>query len=216
MNKYKGVVAIILGTLLLTQPTMVLAKDYEEVSYDELVNELHSKSRRQQLRVAHDDFDDVRILAGVGLVTGFTNISAQQQNFNRHASGIQLALGMELFSPNWYSEGVFRNFGTSNNGDEELSLRDIDLKVGFKSDVERIYSYNIAAGLSNRFMKFSKTQGQISVNETTPSMVIASGIQAHLNRTVSLGVELSARSSLANQSSDKHSLDFAFRINTAL
>lgn len=215
MTKLKSVVALILGAALLSQPTKVLAKDYEEVSYDELVNELHRKTTRQR-NPLKNDLDDVRILAGIGFVTGFTNISAQNRNFNRNASGIQLALGIELFSPNWYSEGVFRNFGSTTTHNEELNLKDIDLKVGFKSDIEKFYSYNIAAGLSNRFMKFSADHGSISVDTVTPSMVVASGIQAHIHRNVSLGVEVSARTSLVNDSSDKNSFDFAFRLNTSL
>lgn len=214
MNKFKSVAAVLVGSLLLTTPTIVLAAEYEEVSYDELVTELHNKTRAQKTSI-RDDFDDVRILAGIGFVTGFTNISTAQQNFTRSASGIQLALGMELFSPNWYSEGVFKNFGTQNNGDEELSLRDIDLKIGFKSDVQRSYSYNIAAGISNRFMTFSKGL-HISAKETTPAMMIASGLQAHIHKNISVGVELSARSSFVNSSADKNSVDLAFRLNTSL
>ncbi len=102
---------VLISLSLFSTPTLVQAAnsdgksdEYEEVSYDDLLNELSAK-KKHLTKKQESSFDDVRLHAGIGYSNTFTNIAAQNQNFNRHASGIQLSLGMDLFSPNWYSEG---------------------------------------------------------------------------------------------------------------
>ena len=129
------------------------SRDYQEVSYDDLVNELNSQKTRMQVKKT-SSFDEVKINAGVGYVNSFSNISTQKQNFNRHTNGIQLSVGMDLFSPNWYSEGIFRNYGVTTSGSEELNLKDLDLRIGYRQNLEKIWDYTLSAGLSNRFLNF--------------------------------------------------------------
>lgn len=189
--------------------------DYQEVSYDDLLNELSAKKRTMTKKESHD-LDDVRLHAGIGYANSFTNIAVQNQNFNRHAAGIQLSVGMDLFSPHWYSEGVFRNYGQNNSGTEEFSLREIDLKIGYTNKLESIWSYTLSSGLSNRFLKFSEASKNVSVDETTPSLVISTGFMGQVHKNLSLGAELGARSAVVNRTADKNSFDFAFRITTSL
>lgn len=208
--------------LILMAPTLVQAttssltnKEYEEVSYDDLLNELSAK-KRNFTAVKHSSFDDVRLHTGIGYSNSLTNINAQNQNLTRFATGIQLSVGMDLFSPNWYSEGVFRNYGLTTLGTEEMSLREIDLKVGYTNNLEGIWSYSLSTGLSNRFLRFSDPSQNIDIDDTTPSLAISSGFIAQIHKNVSLGAELSARSAIINRTSDKSSLDFALRLNTSL
>ncbi|KYG60381.1 hypothetical protein [Bdellovibrio bacteriovorus] len=191
------------------------SSDYEEVSYDQLLDELSSKKNVMAAKQT-SSFDDVRLHAGIGYVNTFTNIATQNKNFNRHASGIQLSMGMDLFSPNWYSEGVFRNYGVTSSGAEELSLKEFDLKLGYTNRLESIWNYSLSAGLSNRFMRFTDPTRNIDVNDTTPSLVISSGFAAQVHKNLSLGAEVSARSAMVNRTADKNSFDFAFRLTTSL
>ncbi|KYG64903.1 hypothetical protein AZI86_11940 [Bdellovibrio bacteriovorus] len=189
--------------------------DYQEVSYDDLLNELSAK-KRAVTKTTKSDLDEVRLHAGIGYANSFTNIATQNQNFNRHAAGIQLSVGMDLFSPNWYSEGVFRNYGQNSSGSEEFSLREIDLKIGYTNKLESIWSYTLSSGLSNRFLKFSDANTAINVDETTPSLVISTGFMGQIHRNLSIGAEVGARSALVNRTADKNSFDFAFRLTTSL
>lgn len=221
MQRFKTLSAVLLSVSLTFTTTLVQAAsdsrgDYQEVSYDELLNELSAKKKSLGTQKRPHDLDDVRLHAGVGYANSFTNISAQNQNFNRHATGIQLSVGMDLFSPRWYSEGVFRNYGQSSSGSEEFSLRELDLKIGYTDKLESIWSYNLSAGLSNRFLKFADAVKGISVDETTPSLVIGTGFMAQVHRHLSLGAEVGARSALVNRTADKNSFDFAFRLTTSL
>jgi hypothetical protein len=188
---------------------------YEEVSYDDLLNELSAK-KRSLVKNQDSSFDEVRLHAGIGYVNGFTNISASNGNYNRHANGIQLSLGMDLFSPNWYSEGVFKNYGVTTSGSEEMTLRELDLKIGYTNKLESIWSYSISSGLSNRFLQFSDSAKNISVNDTTPSLIISTGVSAQVHRNLSIGAEVSGHTAMVNKTADKNSFDFAFRLSTSL
>jgi hypothetical protein len=219
MSKTKQILFLIFWATTTLSSTLVQAysigSDYQEVSYDDLLNELSSK-KRKITNYKTSSFDTVRLHAGVGFANSFSNIAAAKQNFNRHASGIQVSLGMDLFNPNWYSEGIFKNYGVNTSGSEEMSLRELDLKIGYTNSLEKMWSYTIASGLSNRFLSFSDTSRGIDVDSTTPSLIVSTGFQAKIHQNVSLGAEVSAHSAIVSQTVDKSSFDFAIRINTSL
>lgn len=219
MQILKSIQFVLIAVSLFSSPTLVQAagssSDYEEVSYDDLLNELSAK-KNTLAKKQNSSLDDVRLHAGIGYANSFSNIAAQKQNFNRHVSGIQLSLGMDLFSPNWYSEGIFRNYGLTSSGNEELTLREFDLKIGYTNKLESIWNYTISSGLSNRFMSFSDPTRNIDVDSTTPSLVVSTGFVAQVHRNLSLGAEVSARTAMVNDTADKNSFDFAFRLNTSL
>lgn len=200
-------------------PTFVQAgqdNDFEEVSYEQLLDELDA-SQRSSMRTQkiQDDFDAVRLHAGIGLTNTFMNVISQDSTINEHSSGIQLSLGIDLFSPNWYSEGVFKNYGVSTKGTQELRLREFDLKVGYTNTLKSIWSYSLSTGLSNRFLEFSDKSKNINIDETTPSLIISTGIKAQLNKNLSLGAEISAHSAFVD-TADRNSADIALRLTTSL
>lgn len=219
MTLFKSIPLALISAVLFSNLTFVqaaqAASDYEEVSYDDLLTELSAK-RRTLTNTQTSSFDTVRIHAGVGYANSFTNISAQKQNFNRHATGIQVSLGMDLFSPNWYAEGVLRNFGVTTIGDEELDLRELDLKLGYTNKLENIWSFTLSTGLANRFLRFSDPTKNIDVNSTTPSVIVSTGFFAQVHKNISFGAEVSGHSAVISRTADKSSFDFAFRINTSL
>lgn len=219
MTLFKTIPLALISAVLFSNLTFVqaarAASDYEEVSYDDLLTELSAK-RRTLTNTQTSSFDTVRIHAGVGYANSFTNISAQKQNFNRHATGIQVSLGMDLFSPNWYAEGVLRNFGVTTIGDEELDLRELDLKLGYTNKLENIWSFTLSTGLANRFLRFSDATKNIDVNSTTPSVIVSTGFFAQVHKNISFGAEVSGHSAVISRTADKSSFDFAFRINTSL
>jgi hypothetical protein len=190
-------------------------EDYQEVSYEDLLTELTAKKSDLQAPKT-SSFDETRIHAGIGYVNTFTNISAQQQNFNRYANGIQLSIGMDLFSPQWYSEGTFRNYGMTSTGTEEMTLKDIDLRVGYRQQLERIWDFTLSAGLSNRFLGFSDPSKSVSINENTPSLIVSTGFLAQVHKNISIGGEVGARSALVSKTADRNSFDLIFRLVTSL
>lgn len=220
MNKLNALKSLLVTILLISTPTLVQAargsdKDYEEVTYDELLNELSTK--KNKLVNDHvSPFDTVMIHAGLGYISSFANYRANNQNLNRYQNGLQLSLGIDLFSPNWYSEGVFRNYGVTSQGEESINLKEFDLKVGYKAPIAQMWSYSLASGLSNRFLTITDSSKSIDVNTTTPSLLLSAGVYINPNKNLALGLEGSAHSALVNRTVDRDSVDFAFRIITSL
>lgn len=213
-NSFKTLV-LVLSALITPSLVWAESQDYEEVSYEELLNELNTKQKNLH-KESHSAFDGVRLHAGIGYINSFTNLSTNKKNFSRHANGIQLSIGMDLFSPEWFAEGLFKNYGVTESGSEELSMKDFDLKLGYTNKLEGVWDYSLSAGLSNRFLKFSDPSRGFDVNETSPSFIVSSGFSAQVYRRVSLGAEVSARTAMTNKTADKNSIDFAFRLNTSL
>lgn len=195
--------------------TIVQAADYNEVTYDDLLSELRSKTNKIQAK-SFSSFDDITIHAGIGYINSFTQLSYEGSQFVRYQNGIQLAMGVDLFSPFWYAEGVFRNFGVTEYQQEELSLREFDLKLGFKNQLRGPIYLNIGTGLANRYLNFSDSSKQIKFNSSSPNWIITAGIYGQLFKMLSLGVELGAKNAVIPKTYDKGSFDFTLRLSTSL
>ena len=221
MTNKNSIKVTLAGFLFLLTPTMVWAagssygsnKDYEEVSYDDLLNELTSKKQKIQ---QDNNTDTPRLHAGIGYANSFSNISTNGQHFSRNATGIQLSVGTDLISQEWYAEGIFRNYGSNSNGAEDFGLRELEAKIGYTNLLKDVWHYTISSGVSERFLKFSDPTRNIDVNESTPELVISTGIFAQVHRNLSVGAEVSGRTAMVNKTSDQNSFDFAFRLNTSL
>lgn len=206
---------LIAFVLLLTQQTNVQAADYNEVTYDDLLSELKSKTTKIQTKNS-SSFDDITIHAGIGYINSFTQLSYEGSQFIRYQNGIQLAMGVDLFSPFWYAEGVFRNFGVTEYQQEELSLREFDLKMGFKNQLRGPLYLNIGTGLANRYLNYHDQNKNIKFNSSSPNWIVTAGLYGQLFKMMSLGVELGAKNAVIPKTYDKGSFDFTIRLNTSL
>lgn len=220
MMTSKMIKTVLMAILLSSLPTLVQAegKDapgYTEVTYDDLLTELSAK-KTTLARESRSPFDSVMIHAGLGYISSFANFQANNETMSRFETGLQLSLGIDLFSPNWYSEGVFRNFGVSSQGTETINLKEFDLKVGYKAPVSNLWSYTLGTGLSNRFLTISDPARGIDVNSTTPSLMISGGFYANPNKNIAIGIESNAHAALISRTADKSSFDFALRVITSL
>lgn len=208
--------SVLFGILSLTTslPTLVLASDdYEEVSYDDLVNQLASRKRAATSSL-NDPFDAIKIHAGIGLITSASSVTVDGGDSYRYFNGFQLSLGIDLFSPNWASEALIRNFGQSGSGSETRSLREFDLKVLYKNKLQNSIGYRFGAGLGTRYLKLSDYSKDISINDTTATSVFFTGIDAYASKHVSFGLEAGLRSAMVTNTSDKNSMDLTFRVDT--
>ena len=214
MTASKLVKIVFASAFLALTPTLVQAasSNYEEVSYDDLVQELSTKTKNNSETVAAPM---PKLQAGIGYTNTFTNIAAGGKSYNRYANGLQLSLGSELFAPEFYTEGIFRNYGSPNSG-EEFSIRELDMNLGYKNSLQGIWKYTVSTGLSNRFLKFEDPKNNVFVDDTTPSFVVSSGFLAQVHKRLSFGGEVSLRTSMISKTADKNSVDFAFRITTSL
>lgn len=187
--------------------------DYQEVSYDDLVNELSQQNAKQNALINRSsDSHDLKIHAGIGYATSFSNFRLNESPSQKFLSGIQLSLGIDLFSQNLFSEITFKNFGVDSKVNESLSVKQLDLKLGYQDHLASgPWGYRLGAGISNRFMKYSSPSQ--SLNETIPALSIHAGLDTYLSRALILGLEFSGRTALTEQVYDRGSLDMTIRMD---
>ncbi len=209
----KSTNALFLGLVLLCGHAFA-AGDTEEVTYDDLVNQLQQRRKRVERTTADHPLDHLQIHLGVGLATSINNIDVPSSKGDRTLNGFQISAGIDLFSPDWVSEFVLRNFGTSDRGSETRSLRELDLRVLFRNSLSKQLGYRVGGGLGTRYFRFSDSRLNISRGEETPCMIAFGGFESYLGSNVSLGVELGARSALIDRTIDRSSFDMMVKLDT--
>lgn len=192
------------------------ASEYEEVGYEDLVRQISTKKKTIEDRRQPHPFDQVLIHTGIGYVNSFTIMEIANRESQKYQNGLELSLGVDLFSENWYSEASFRNFGITNYGSEEILLKELDLKIGFKDHLQKSLIFKVEGGLANRYLKITNSDQDISISDTTPMLMGTVGLGVELNPLISLGLNLSGKSALVSQTADKSAFDFSFCFNASL
>lgn len=206
-----------LQSLLLIVLTLVAAKvqaeKVEEISYDDLVNRLNKK-KSQYSAPSGTNLDDIALHAGAGLVSSFTTLNVNGTDFSRQINGFQISFGIDLFHPSWMAEGALRNFGNTTIGSETLTLRENDLKVLYRAKVNDKAGFRAGTGLSTRSTKYENRSTGADISESTPSWIFFGGLEAYVNKSLSLGIEGGYRSSMISRNSDKGAIDMMVRLDT--
>lgn len=214
--KHKLLTFFILSAFL-TGPAfgIELKGDYEEMTYDQLLGEIQSKKKViiQQIK---SPFDEVKIHAGMGYINSLTQLLVRNDPMQRYQNGLQLMAGIDLFSPDVYAEGIFRNFGETRSATEALTLRELDFKIGYKKHLDAMWTYKISTGLANRYINFENTFQHWSQDSITPSFLGAMGMSAKISNNLYFTVEASGRSALVSNTIDKSSMDVTLQLQTEL
>jgi hypothetical protein len=198
--------------ILLTSTLAQAAADYEEVSYDDLVNQINRR-KSSVVQDANDPLDNIKIHAGFGLLTSANNINTGGgRDTLKYQNGFQLSLGIDLFSPQWASEMDIRNFGQAHSGTETRSLREFDLKLMHRNMFSNSTGYRMGAGLGTRYLKLD--DGDTHIDNSTPTAVLFGGLDIYAAKNFSVGLESGFRTSMVNQTNDRSSLDFTLRLDT--
>lgn len=208
----------IIGLLIQLSSTMVWAignlnEGYQEVTYDELVNELNTKKSTVELK-KKTPINEIHL--GVGYVHSFTQLNLNRSNTERFQNGLQLSASMNLDSPNLYAEGVFRNFSGSTISQEDLQILQIDGRLGYINAMTALWKFNIFTGFSGRLIQASNSVQNYSVNEFTPSFTTGIGTLAEIHKNIRLCFEVGGRTSILGKNTEKNSVDFALRLDTSL
>lgn len=201
---------------LLAFPPLAIAQsaEYEELSYEDLVEQISRKKQKVIRATETNPLDDIKLHAGIGLITAMNNMRVNDQTFTRAMNGFEISLGIDLFSRHWTSEAVLRNFGTSSSGSESRSLREFDLRVLHRNALGSQLGYRLGSGLGTRYFKFSDPQRRASLSEEVPCLLGFAGLETPATPNVNLGAELGLRHPMIDSSSDKTSLDLMVRLDT--
>lgn len=194
-------------------PALVQADEVEEISYQDLVNQLSAKKNSYRNPVT-DPLDSIQIHAGLGLITSANKASTPNGSATRFQNGFQLSLGIDLFSQDWAAEAALRNFGQATTGTETRSLREFDLKMMNRGPFIGATNYRLGAGLGTRYLKVTDGRNDVSIDDSTPTGILFGGIDAFVNKNISMGVEAGFRTSMVNDTADKGAMDMMVRFDT--
>lgn len=193
-----------------------------DISYDTIVDQLSKESSaldattraKQKNATSTDPFDLVMMHGGVGFAAFVQRVRlADGTSYTMNQQGMQAALGIDLFSPNWAAEGTARSFGEDGNSRVRSSVQEFELKVYYKDKLSKHFGYRAGAGLTGRYLTI-KEQGVAEREYTTPTSVASLGSDLFITDRVSVGADVNARSSLIGDTIDKNSFDMTIRLDT--
>lgn len=190
-----------------------LAEDeYEELRYEDLVNQLSKKRETPKLASSPDE---VMLHAGFGFVSTANQIRFPNSEVrSRPLNGFQLSAGIDLMSPQWMGEFVFRNFANHHSGGEVRSLRENDWKIIYRQAKSDRIELRYGIGFGSRIFRLNDPTTGYGFEEETPVGLLTLGLETAISKTVSLGVETGARAALVTDTNDINALDLAMRLES--
>ncbi len=141
-------------------------------------------------------------------------VADKSQNFGAYPDGIQLSLGIDLFSDNWYAEGSLRSYNDASFSGGTLSLKEFDLKIVYQTSSTSGLRYKFGSGLSARYLDIYYTINGKTYEYSTPSSILLTGIESKLTNLVGISLELSKRTSLIGETTDSGAIDFLVRLDS--
>ena len=195
-----------------SEESQVSDPSYQEVTYDDLLNQL-SRKKSQLQSDKNSPFDKIMFHAGLGLISSAISVQIDGKDRTKYQNGFQLSLGVDLFSEVWATEGVIRNFGTVKSGNETRSLREFDLKVFHRIQINSDSGLRFGAGLGTRYLKINDALSGLAINDNTPVTTIFGGLDSFLSKSTSLGVETGFRTAMISRTHDKNSVDITLRLD---
>jgi len=224
MTQLKRPLLVLLGLLFLlpamgqAMATVAEIENDDVQSFDEIVKELSSKPTHAQAKTRakaanQDPLGSVLLHAGVGLANTFSTLNYAGRRLSMNQQGVQASLGIDLLSPRWLAEASARTFNDERQSDAQVGLQEFDLKVYYRHQMARRLGLRLGGGLAARYL--SVRSGTEATREfTTPASIFAAGLDIDITRSMSIGAELNARSSLISDTIDRRAFDASVRFDT--
>ncbi len=206
----------VLKTLLLACATLaMIPTTYAQTGYESILQELSASQVRTRSPEA-DPFDMVKIHGGVGLANSFFQLpGSNDRPVTVSASGIQLSLGIDLFSRHWMAEGSIRNYGETSDERHSFILREFDLKLVYRMNPNGLIRFHNGLGLTGRYLTLGSGFDHVDKSEyVTPSGLVTLGATAYFTDFLSLGAEVAGRLAMISETVDKGSMDIIVRLGT--
>ena len=193
--------------------------DSDNLGYDVIVRDLSREvdkpapgALRAKIKAKPDPFETVMFHGGVGVAMLAETVSVGNRDLFLNQKGLQLAFGIDLFSPNWLAEGTYRNFTGAETSSVETALQEFEMKFFYKDKINSQFGYRAGGGLSARYLNVHVPGGD-STTYTTPSAVATGGVDCFITDKFSIGFDLSLRSAMITDTPDKNSIDGTVRMD---
>ena len=206
-----------LALILTTLPQRAFAEG-ESDDYDTIVNDLTNRNRSATISPRlRDPLTDSAIHAGLGFDNNFETVrSYLGRRLPLSQSGVQAAVGIDLFSPHWVAEGSASSFGAENVSNCQVDLHEFDLKILNKGHLSGALNYRVGGGITARYLNVDEpgqTGGRSKVNYVTPASVALIGGEVSFSEHVSAGLDGSYRSALISETIDHVAFDIALHVD---
>lgn len=223
MRKDRTIFFALLCLSLAPSPSVgseVVDDEEQLVPFQEIVRELgraESQAGRSTLRqglrsTESDPFADIWIHSGVGFVQSAQTVTLPNgSNTNIANRGVQVALGIDLFNPQWAAEGTVRSMTDEDALNFRAQLQEFDLKLLYRPLFADSSRMRIGAGVSGRYLTLQAQS--LTFDSVTPSSVLTFGADFYLTSQVSLGVDLGYRAALVTDTFDRSSFDGTVRLD---
>ena len=197
--------------LSLSGPLPVLAQE-DVMDYEAIVDDLNGASH---MRVENmDPWSQALIHSSIGFATTFIDVEPENgPSATGVLTGAEVSFGIDLFSPTWKAEGALRSFNRDRlDGDTSVSLKEFDLKLMHSSPLTSKLRMEIGGGLAARYLTASSPFTMKS-EYTTPASILGVGLRSQLTKIIGLGIDLSLRTPLIDETIDRSSISSSFKVN---
>jgi hypothetical protein len=190
----------------------------EEVPYEQLVRELNSRVSKQQRQALQstsvDPFEQLKIHVSLGFVQTVNSFVIEDRTLSRLEDGIQLGVGIDLFTPEWVAEGLLKNFGQSRQNDSTVALREFDLRLSYlQSAPQSKMKLRMSNGLGARYLRYRSDWSQLNTYQTTPVYLLGLGFLVPIGNHFDLDFEFQGHMSLVSDTMDRHGLALVLRLD---
>lgn len=215
MNKLISLVTILFITIIsLGTQAKVQGSDYEELTYDDLVTQLSQKRDQSSLKKNRQGLSTTYF--GLGMVSSLNQLQASGHNYSPSMTGYEFSSGTSLNSEAMRAEANLRFYPQTQAGSETTSLKELGGTIQHRKDLNARWRSKFYGGLSFRFLDFSDSFHQVSIQEISSMLLGGAGIEAKLSSNVSLGGDASLRIPFFGSSTpDKNSLSFGLKLDTS-
>jgi hypothetical protein len=184
-----------------------------EMDFDDIVNNLSSNRASAHATPTGDPLEDVQIHLGAALTNGVFSIQhADGTSTQANQRGVQVNLGIDMFSPNVVAEGTIMSDLQQQYDNATVGLQEFDLKLFYKDFLEPQVDYRLGGGLAARYLSVTPKAGP-EEKYTTPAWIAIGGLDLYVTRGLSLGAEVAGRGSLTGETPDQSSVDFSLRLD---
>ncbi|MCK6599473.1 MAG: hypothetical protein L6Q37_13995 [Bdellovibrionaceae bacterium] len=181
-----------------------------ELTYDQLLERIKNKQKKIVQTTAPTAWDQINIYPSFAFIQTMTQVQNTSHS-SYFQKGLQIGIGMELFSSNWFSETAYRNFGITKNQADELYLKELDFKVGYKNLLGNALEFRLSSGVSTRNFRLSNEETGFHFESKNPALLLSCGIFSNTHQSpLLLGLEANVRNVLIANEIDKGSFGLNF------
>ena len=195
----------------LSFPTKVLATEYEELTYDDLVSQLSTK-KDQEIKRSRPT--SIKSHLSMGLLNSWTQIGSRGDTITRNLNGYEIATGTDLNSDRVRGEVGLRYYPENHGGSDVTSLRELGGNLQFRNDFSAKWQSKFMGGLALRQLQYADSSRRVDVDTTSAMLMAGAGLETHLSPSVAIGGDVSARLPFGTSTEDKNALDFGIKMDT--